>query len=658
MEKEEKHLKIYEEKLVKIEEDYNKIINDKENKYDKLEELKKIIEQCNIFENKNVEYLKLLNSVEKEDTFIQNLKKYEGSITSKLINENFKKYENIINKIDALHKINSLIISIADLNSYILPEQEERLEKIIYEIKSQKKYKLNFQLLPSDNLELYLFNLYQVICSSIYEKINQLKVNNLYKYESKEEKLYDMKKTKEISLMIDHYKELEKYIGNKNDENYDEKQKELKQLTSEITSKKKELELFQIIHSKNFQKYIKGFNIFYNELSVYLNKKFFKNENSKEFDIKLFEKFVHTISNYDFNYLDDDNITIWKESLEELSIEDIKNKLKQYNVKDIDFILINNNNDLQMKYKDKTILIKNILQYSLEPLIQYLMHKKVQLYMNNFDWNFGLIKFLKIQYFSEYIHKNILNDKWKQFYYDVFDSKTIKSLINTFNPNAKNITKDVFIDIINSINFFNFYCTNIGQSYPLYSIFISGIIENEVVKPLEIVRYYIRIYIIILYEILGHILLFIIGSLYDKTVQSPETKSDIYSKTARRREKESGEYLLVKLFGKLLKRLTINELCFIFNINNYSEENYENFTKYFSNCNNQEYEIPDILSEILKNIIIDDLKEIPIDIYVSKDYNEIEFNILDYNESYCKIIDILDFKDEDIVKRFEKCHSY
>ena len=130
MEKEKKHLKIYEEKLVKIEEDYYKIINDKENKYDKLEELKKIIEQCNIIENKNVEYLKLLNSVEKEHTFIQNLKKYEGSITSKLINENFKKYENIINKIDALHKINSLIISIADLNSYILPEQEENLKKL------------------------------------------------------------------------------------------------------------------------------------------------------------------------------------------------------------------------------------------------------------------------------------------------------------------------------------------------------------------------------------------------------------------------------------------------------------------------------------------------------------------------------------------------
>ena len=173
MEMKEKHLKIFEEKLVKIEEDYNKIINDKENKCDKLEELKKIIDQGNIFEEYNIEYLKLLNSVEKEDTFIQNLKKYEGSITSKLIDENFEKYKNIINKIDALKKINLLIISILNLKSLSLKEQEENLKIIFKEVKTQKIYKLNFQLLPSDNSELYLFTLYQVLCSCIYEKIKQ-----------------------------------------------------------------------------------------------------------------------------------------------------------------------------------------------------------------------------------------------------------------------------------------------------------------------------------------------------------------------------------------------------------------------------------------------------------------------------------------------------
>ena len=123
--------------------------------------------------------------------------------------------------------------------------------------------------------------------------------------------------------------------------------------------------------------------------------------------------------------------------------------------------------------------------------------------------------------------------------------------------------------------------------------------KNEV-EPLEIVKYYyICIYIIILHEILGHILIFLIGSIYDKNAQSPEAKSNIYSKTARSRGKESGEYLQVKLFGKLLKKLTINELCFIFNIKNYSEENYENFTINFLNCNNEKkYEISDILFEI------------------------------------------------------------
>ena len=166
-----KHLDIYEKQLVKIKEDYNKIINDKENKYDKLEKLKKIIDKCNIIEEYNIEYLKELNSVEDENNFKQNLKKYEGSISSKLINENFEKYKNAINKIDAIDKINLLILSIVNLKFLSLKEQTKNLKNIFNEIKSQKIYKLNFQLLPSDNLELYLFNLYQVFCLNIYDKI-------------------------------------------------------------------------------------------------------------------------------------------------------------------------------------------------------------------------------------------------------------------------------------------------------------------------------------------------------------------------------------------------------------------------------------------------------------------------------------------------------
>ena len=651
-----KHLEIFEKQLVKIKEDYNKIINDKENKCDKLEKLKKIIDKCNIIEEYNIEYLKELNSVEDENNFKQNLKKYEGSISSKLINENFEKYKNIINKIDALDKIKLLIFSIVNLKTLSLLEQTENLKNIFNEIKSQKVYKLNFQLLPSDNLELYLYNLYQIFCSNIYDKINELKANHFDDYEAEEEKLSDKKMAKEIALMTDEYKKLKNDINNK--DNKDNKEKEIKELDLKISLKTEEYKLFQIIHSNYFKKYINGFNKFYSDLSCDLNKKFFKNNNLNESDIKLFEKFIHTLSNYDFHKLNKHIIKIWKESLEELSIQDIKNELKKYNSNYFNFRLINDNKDLQLKYDNGIINIEHIKQYSLNPLIRYLIYKDGQININNFDLNFELIKYLKIQYFSEYIHKNILNDKWKKFYYDVFDSKTIKSLISIVHQSAKNITKEVFIDIIDSINFFNFYCSNLGQSYPLHSIFISGIIQKNEVEPLEIVKYYIRIYIIILHEILGHILIFLIGSLYDKNIQSPQTKSNIYSKTARSRGKESEEYLHVKLFGKLLKKLTINELCFIFNIKNYSEENYENFTINFSNCNNEkEYEIPDNLSEIFKNIKINELEEIPIEIYASKEFSEIEFNILDYNENYCKIIDILDFKDDDFEKKFDKYYS-
>ena len=318
---------------------------------------------------------------------------------------------------------------------------------------------------------------------------------------------------KEIALMTDEYKKLKNDINNK--DNKDNKEKEIKELDLKISLKTEEYKLFQIIHSNYFKKYINGFNKFYSDLSCDLNKKFFKNNNLNESDIKLFEKFIHTLSNYDFHKLNKHIIKIWKESLEELSIQDIKNELKKYNSNYFNFRLINDNKDLQLKYDNGIINIEHIKQYSLNPLIRYLIYKDGQININNFDLNFELIKYLKIQYFSEYIHKNILNDKWKKFYYDVFDSKTIKSLISIVHQSAKNITKEVFIDIIDSINFFNFYCSNLGQSYPLYSIFISGIIQKNEVEPLEIVKYYIRIYIIILHEILGHILIFLIGSLYN-----------------------------------------------------------------------------------------------------------------------------------------------
>ena len=160
-------------------------------------------------------------------------------------------------------------------------------------------------------------------------------------------------------------------------------------------------------------------------------------------------------------------------------------------------------------------------------MIGYLAYKGVIKVINNFE----LIKFLKIQYFSEFIHKTILNDKWKTFLYEVFNSKTIETLINSVYSSAKNIDKKVYKQIIDSVKFFNFQSINLGKSYPLYNIFISGIIPKDETNPLEWIKYYISLLIIYMNEILDHIIIFIIKVLYDKDIKRIE----------------SGEYIHVKL---------------------------------------------------------------------------------------------------------------
>ena len=273
-------------------------------------------------------------------------------------------------------------------------------------------------------------------------------------------------------------------------------------------------------------------------------------------------------------------------------------------------------------------------------MIGYLAYKGEIKEINNFE----LIKFLKIQYFSEFIHNTILNDKWKTFLYEVFNSKTIETLVNSVYSSAKNIDKKVYKQIIDSVKFFNFHCNNLSQSFPLCNIFISGIIPKDETNPLEWIKYYLRLLIIYMHEILDHIIIILIKVLYDKDIKSPETKGDKFSKTANKRGMESGEYLHVKLFGKLLKKLTRNELFFIFDLKNYSDD-YQIFTDNFSKCNDKNYEIPVVLKGLFKNLDIEKFSEITIDIYASKGIDEFTFNVFDENERICKMIDIKEYED-------------
>ena len=169
-----KHLDVFEQRLKEVKEQYLKIQNDKDNKDDKFEELKKIINKCNIIEEYNLAYLKSLKEFEDDKNFKSVLENYECSLSIETIDENFPK---IINKIKAMDKIKLLIFSILELESLPKYFQEIKIKNIFDQIKSEKYYKLNCQLLPSDNMELYLYNLYQVFRIIILEKINRFQIN-------------------------------------------------------------------------------------------------------------------------------------------------------------------------------------------------------------------------------------------------------------------------------------------------------------------------------------------------------------------------------------------------------------------------------------------------------------------------------------------------
>ena len=76
-----------------------------------------------------------------------------------------------------------------------------------------------------------------------------------------------------------------------------------------------------------------------------------------------------------------------------------------------------------------------------------------------------------------------------------------------------------------------------------------------------------------LHEILGHSLVIILRNLYDPSLLSPTTTGKDYSPYANKRMRESGEFIIIKLFGKQILRGNIeyNEIRYMFTIKNYEQ---------------------------------------------------------------------------------------
>ena len=124
-------LNIFKEKIMNVSKVYEEM--KKDNSIDKLEELKKIIDDCNIFEKYNIEYLKLLKQIEKEEIFKNNLEKFECTLTEDKIIKNF--YEFRKSKIESIDKIKIIMEELSTLNF----QTDKEKELVIKNLFSQKK---------------------------------------------------------------------------------------------------------------------------------------------------------------------------------------------------------------------------------------------------------------------------------------------------------------------------------------------------------------------------------------------------------------------------------------------------------------------------------------------------------------------------------------
>ena len=691
-----KRLKIYGDKLNLYKKQFNEIISGNNN--DKLEDLKKIIDNCNVFEQFNLEYLKLLKNFESKESFEKDLKKYEVTISDENLNKYFKEFynnninscnntnntnnnintnnnsntnninnnintnnTNIINNciynntnndsITSIHTSKKIQLIIAQLitlqfqSSLNKEEQKDDLEQKLDEQKnketleqlllqlnyeSKNAFKTNFQLLPFDNIKLFLNKVYDIFCKNIYEQIKSF--SNFNNYKTNEEKEFDVALSNEIELMINKL-EAQNFTSNN-------------QLSEELELKEIKLISFRILHNNKFKEYINGLKNFYFETSDYFNKRIKSDDFKDEEYIYMYEKYFFFISNYNFFYLDTLYIDIWKESIKSYDIKYIKVKIEAKN-KDNDikeqkkiFKLINQEKDIEMTFGEKKFIIKNFDRFSFKVLIKLLCNKSDFLPIDDFQ----LLKALKIQYFDNYIKETILNEKWRNFFYRICTSNVVDNLVQEVYKHQ--IEKENYKQLIDSISFFNFNSHFYGQTFSYANIFISGLMNINVYNNNDKIRYYIMILISILHEVLGHSLVFILQNIFDKNILSPLTTGSLFSNYANKRQRESGEYMIICLFGKKISYLSFDEIFYIFDLKNYEMNKYTDFKNKFLELQNKitlgKQKIPDVFEDILKEESIKYNGLIPVCTFI-KDDDEIPGLILFDEGRICNINDLTNY---------------
>ena len=388
-------LDIYKKQLQEIENEFE-IYQNSPN----LEKIKSIIQKCNIFEKYNIAYLEELKKASSKSDFEEELEIFKDTISSEEMKNRFQ-----IEKMKGKDRITMLINNLILIYQHLCQDDNIGLQMEVKKLldhanKAMTNYKINFQLLPSDNLELYINTLYRLFYSKIYEILNELELHDNYTEEEKEE-----------------------IIKMDNDLN----NKKLNKI--EITNEdKNNLKAYKIIRNIQFSDYFDPLGYFLERVQNDCSKRFKNVSFEKEDDLIIYEKFIFFLEGYRFEYFNYDIVELWKDSLNDtqLSEDEIEKKLEILNSRnenrDLNINFNYHNGNIKVQNSKKKYLISDVKKYSFSLLYKYLENVSS---FKNLD-EFFLVK---IQYFDDFIRQKIITEKWINFYNDVLKSNVINDLL-------------------------------------------------------------------------------------------------------------------------------------------------------------------------------------------------------------------------------------
>ena len=537
---------------------------------------------------------------DKKDNIVIEIMPYIHHFPPKQFNEVFDGFAE--NDNSSMEKM-LIILNTILREDWIKTTYEKRREAFDFFIKAIKedRHEVKYTApITWDNDELYIFDLYIKFLSQIKRKIEY--------YASLDNINYDEMESKVIKQINKRIKEMEDSLIKPNHS------KLFIDDTKKLIEKAKEnRKLYGLIEGNLFLNYLAKFKFFLGGIKDTYLKAISITKFEKEDDKNNFEYFMLFISNYNFESITRLKYLVWKSSFEDSGSYNKMALIQQYKKKDPFMkIIVDQDNKLTITAGNmKDIVIENYDDYELENLLTDIC--------NNLKFNeVKALEYVKITKIKNHLYINKIFNNWFSFIITIFNRPVISSLYKTlFKDQDQSLLEQNELDVVfKNITFYSFDTDSAGSTnretmkiyeYANYTNLIDqydkDLINEEVIKVIFLAFNLVTNE----HEVLGH---FNIGyqkysfgenesdSKYDSPKISKDLSSD-YAKT--RKDKESGEYIEINLYGRVIADLTLKEALFILNPTNYFKNDYCSFREAFMKCNEKKIDIDEVFSDFLEN---------------------------------------------------------